>query len=1711
MEESVRSATPTATGATASYTSRSRRDSQSGPSEDKVMEDDAMTQEDPPSSLVLIENLQDSCTPEILNLLVENISDKIEEIDFYVEMLPEIRAAVVTFTCDVDVPGFIKAFSSSIRVRHHKLTVKAIEASRSVRAEHLPEDTSEEHLKAYMESTIQGRGGVEEVVIMPEERAALVTFDNMGAVRTVLKMEHVFGKTRISVFPYYPLLGVTLYGRRGPCIEIPKPIEFPISPYILEYIMNDGDLKLSMEEKMKSKHCEIIWPDLGSQNPVLKLVFPPALSTQLRTMTKVLLHWNEEAYSAFSPLISQFKAIECKMHQLAWEVIRDQTKSPPYNRVLVKPDFSAEKVFLVGLSKDVSELYATFRKLVEETSRQIERKTQSVTEDIAMSSALFQMMCNKGLKRKIQEQVPELKIDYDLPTKKARFSGLRDEVLTAKCEILSIKQQLKSKSIWINRHLIEFLMSTDNEELSEQIFLHNNINALMETEDNSVKLTAYTKEDLTEAEKQIRQKLSCRLTHVDNKRLLRCPEWESLHSYLLEAFNVEKCSVLILECPPGAPDDVVIAGLSSVVQDCYQQVNDFMERNATIEREIPVTSTAVMQFIQEERREMWKKLQDDVIVIKNQNSICLSGPRMQVQEASSLLQSMISSLHYDTLHVDKPGVRHFCRKNEDIFVAAAKAKFSCVICLEVERDNDLLNRPRFQINLPNRITIAVYKEDLCRHRVDVVVNAANEDLDHIGGLARAIVQAAGQKLKDDCDCIIKRDGRLSSGDAVITDAGNLPCKQVIHTVGPRWNSTSTVECELLLRKAITNSLQLAAAKGHTSIAIPAVSSGVFGFPLKSCLENIVEAIREYAETQGGKSTLQRIHLVDSKEETVNMFCEVSKAKFGHQNNKEASATPAPQPGIEEAESVQVMSGDANTLRTKEGLIIRLVQKNIEDCTTDVIVNSVNLKVDMNFGVISRALLSRAGAAMQQLLTDASVGDQVTLGSVYVTSGCSLSCKEVFHVVTPQWDNGQGMSEKIFREFITSCLKQAEQKGWRSISFPAIGTGNLGFPRTLVASLMVEEALQFSHENKVQNLQEVHLVLHPSDQTTIQAFSDHLARYTDGVTKESTKTPAAVAGPAFFGTVTSPSQEVYEMKIGSLTYQVKSGDITKETADVIVNSTNAKFNLHSGVSKAILKAAGKDVALSAATLGAQPHNGFITTHPGKLKQCKFLLHVTGDKQQTLMKYLVLQECERNGVSSVAFPAMGTGVGGLSASAVAESFLDAMVDFINSKPTHSLQTVKVVLFQQQMLNDFYTSMKRREGTALPDSAPSTSRETGFSSPQKVEKPVQKLSAFQLVEGIEPVIFSLCAEDQENVDQTKAWLQKQIDCDQAEKVIKDECISELEDTEMQKICDLQKQFQVSVIYQPPDLSIKILGLTRDVMVVSSEIETIINRAKDRKIRERSAELTSKLVEWRYKHGGNMVAFDKMINLELEEAKYGNQPQITVQSHGKLITVNLLTVQAKDQHGNQVQIERAVRHEENSLRLPGHWSAMNQQLVIEVDVMPGTPEYLRVQQKFNTSCNNPIIMILRVQNKDLWRNYQIKKQNIEAKNGFTNNERELFHGTDFNSVQHVKHNGFNRSYAGRHAASFGHGTYFAVNASYSANATYSKPDGNGLKHMYLARVLTGKYCAGHTGMIVPPPKNPANPTDLYDSVTDNVQNPSMFVIFHDIQAYPEYHIVFQ
>jgi O-acetyl-ADP-ribose deacetylase (regulator of RNase III) len=145
------------------------------------------------------------------------------------------------------------------------------------------------------------------------------------------------------------------------------------------------------------------------------------------------------------------------------------------------------------------------------------------------------------------------------------------------------------------------------------------------------------------------------------------------------------------------------------------------------------------------------------------------------------------------------------------------------------------------ISLKERISLI--KGDITKVTADAIVNAANTSLLGGGGVDGAIHRAGGPTILDDCRKIIARQGGCKTGQAVITTAGNLPAKFVVHTVGPVWNGGKKDEKQKLA-DCYKNSLQLALDNNCETIAFPCVSTGVYKFPENEAARVAVDAVIE---------------------------------------------------------------------------------------------------------------------------------------------------------------------------------------------------------------------------------------------------------------------------------------------------------------------------------------------------------------------------------------------------------------------------------------------------------------------------------------------------------------------------------------------------------------------------------------------------------------------------------------------------------------------------------------------------------------------------------------------------------------------------------------------------------------------------------------------------------------------------------------------------
>ncbi len=140
--------------------------------------------------------------------------------------------------------------------------------------------------------------------------------------------------------------------------------------------------------------------------------------------------------------------------------------------------------------------------------------------------------------------------------------------------------------------------------------------------------------------------------------------------------------------------------------------------------------------------------------------------------------------------------------------------------------------------------IEVIKGDITKVAVDTIVNAANSSLLGGGGVDGAIHRAGGPSILEACKKIVTRQGGCKTGEAVITTAGNLPAKYVIHTVGPIWNGGRNKEREALAN-CYHHSLQLAVDNDCTTIAFPNISTGVYRFPKSEAATIAVQTVHTF--------------------------------------------------------------------------------------------------------------------------------------------------------------------------------------------------------------------------------------------------------------------------------------------------------------------------------------------------------------------------------------------------------------------------------------------------------------------------------------------------------------------------------------------------------------------------------------------------------------------------------------------------------------------------------------------------------------------------------------------------------------------------------------------------------------------------------------------------------------------------------------------------
>lgn len=633
-------------------------------------------------------------------------------------------------------------------------------------------------------------------------------------------------------------------------------------------------LSKRINDQMRPYFCSV---DLNSSD--VKLSPLPIFIRQPGLNANLVDTWQGTAQEAFCQLLSQYVAFECTVNAAAWKAAEKDVRLAVREDAALVIDASRDLLTVAGRADYIKQIRAPVEKIVNKAMSQIQRQTEAVVEDVDLSPPMFYIHSQEGLEKARQDISPDMNLSYNGATHKLAITGLPAEVYKIKAWILERKCAMSKKQIDVSSGLLDFLKIMDPVDLSQDLFISQGISATFSIENTGVLLWGSSQSALNDAENKLQTALSQQTVVIEDLEVLQHPKWSVLNQQLLDSYNSSQKKTVAIQRHAERRDSILVSGFRNPVKEVSRSLEEFIFNHTRVQEALRIKSCAIIKFIMMKKvQELSTITQDNAVKIhfdEERPKMTIAGARIHVQNAKTCLRELTSALSTDSFVIDKPGAKKYFLSQGSFVLPSIMIDLNCVVVLgsesQEEEDDDENSGQEVchcKVRTASGVLVLVTMANICHLSVDAVVNAANETLQHEGGLALALLKAAGPELQKISDDYVARKGRLRPGDAIVTGACNLPCKYVVHAVGPRFHDHDKQTSVLLLKRAVKQSLIEAAKVNCSSIALPAISSGVFGFPVGLCADTIAEAVREYCDSVQGPGSLTEIHLVDNNAKTV---------------------------------------------------------------------------------------------------------------------------------------------------------------------------------------------------------------------------------------------------------------------------------------------------------------------------------------------------------------------------------------------------------------------------------------------------------------------------------------------------------------------------------------------------------------------------------------------------------------------------------------------------------------------------------------------------------------------------------------------------------------------------------------------------------------------------------------------------------------------------
>ncbi|XP_026150892.1 protein mono-ADP-ribosyltransferase PARP14-like [Mastacembelus armatus] len=502
------------------------------------------------------------------------------------------------------------------------------------------------------------------------------------------------------------------------------------------------------------------------------------------------------------------------------------------------------------------------------------------------------------------------------------LEGSVEEILDA-VDLISKKETLvlERKVSDIRPYFLAFLKKTYGGPGVLGDFLAIGDKVEIELRDTELCFLSLSADKLDDAEKKFQKEFKDVNIDVPNCSVVSSELREKLKSKTNE-MNQSQCRALAVF---GSDSTVYLLGHTKEVEELTETVTQFVLEHSSLQNTVqlpfPVLAQDLPELLQLHGFD-YSGVIFHPVTSSSRPMVALEGPINKVTEVRNRLGPFLDTVTNDQLGT----VRYFQNptgKQNPLSLGQSMSQdqnhttSQTLTSLSLSEENTAVASYR----LRGGIQVLVCHGDITKQDAEALVNAANEDLDHCGGVAAALSKAGGPEVQEESKTLVNNCGKIPTGDVVVTTGGNLKCKKLLHAVGPVGGKTGGRE-RSLLEKTVKSALQLAEIMGLTSIAMPCISSGIFGVPVVVCSEAIVTAVKEF-DSQGGQS-LWKIILIDNRGEVVRAMQDACDRLLRGTSTGNSSPSDL---------GVQVGAAGHDTARgagaIREGITVEVIQGTIE--------------------------------------------------------------------------------------------------------------------------------------------------------------------------------------------------------------------------------------------------------------------------------------------------------------------------------------------------------------------------------------------------------------------------------------------------------------------------------------------------------------------------------------------------------------------------------------------------------------------------------------------------------------------------------------------------------------------------------------------------------------------------------------------------------------